>query len=77
MNDEFSVISPKTPHDWLLLALKDFGISVLADDGHVVEIEKEYTIEIEQNGIFKLLWKGKVVAPFSDLAEMCHFIQMS
>ncbi len=68
---------PQTPREWLLLALSDFGISILADNGQVLEVDKEYVIEIEQNGVFKLLWKGKVVAPFQDLAELCHFIQMS
>lgn len=68
---------PQTPREWLLLALNDYQIAVLVDHGHLLEIEKEYTIEIEQNGIFKLLWKGKVVAPFQDLNELCHFIQQS
>ncbi len=68
---------PQTPHEWLLLALDDFGITIIADDGRLVAVEKEYLIEIEQNGVFKLLWKGKVVAPFVDLAELCQFIKMS
>ncbi len=68
---------PQTPREWLLLALNDYGIAVLVDHGHFLEIEKEYSIEIEQNGIFKLRWKGKVVAPFQDLNELCHFIQQS
>ncbi len=68
---------PQTPREWLLLALSDFGIAVVADKGMLLEVEKEYSIEIEQNGVFKLIWKGKVVAPFQDLAELCHFIQMS
>ena len=69
--------APQTPREWLLLALGDFGIAVVSDDGSILEVEKEYSIEIEQNGVFKLRWKGKVVAPFQDLAELCHFIQMS
>ncbi|MCC6283404.1 MAG: hypothetical protein IT262_22555 [Saprospiraceae bacterium] len=68
---------PETPHEWLLLALSDFDIAVLSDNGRILEVEKEYSIEIEQNGVFKLLWKGKVVAPFQDLGELCQFIQMS
>jgi len=60
-----------------LLALSDFGIAVVSDDGITLAVEKEYSIEIEQNGIFKLRWKGKVVAPFQDLAELCQFIKMS
>ncbi len=68
---------PETPREWLLFALNDYNIEVLDDRGYFLEIEKEYSIEIEQNGIFKLLWKGKVVAPFQDLNELCHFIQQS
>lgn len=68
---------PQTPREWLLLALSDFSINIVEDNGQVLEVDKDYVIEIEQNGIFKLLWKGKVVAPFQDLAELCHFIQMS
>lgn len=68
---------PQTPREWLLLALDDFHIAVVADHGQLLEVEKEYTIEMEPNGVFKLLWKGKVVAPFLDLAELCHFIQQS
>ena len=68
---------PQTPRDWLMLALSDFKIKIIADRDHLLDLEKEYTVEIEQNGIYKLYWKGKVVAPFQDLAEMCHFIQMS
>lgn len=68
---------PQTPREWLLLALSDFNIAVLADHGDVLEVGKEYSIELEANGVFKLRWKGRVVAPFQDLAEMCHFIQLS
>lgn len=68
---------PETPREWLLLALSDFGISIVADRGNTLDLEKEYSVEIEQNGVFRLTWRGKVVAPFQDLAELCHFIQMS
>lgn len=68
---------PQTPREWLLLALSDFGIAILADRDNVLDLEKEYSVEIERNGVFRLTWRGKVVAPFQDLAELCHFIQMS
>ncbi|HPI07984.1 MAG TPA: hypothetical protein PLM41_16450 [Saprospiraceae bacterium] len=68
---------PETPREWLLLALSDFGITIVADNGNTLDLEKEYSVEIEQNGVFRLTWRGKVVAPFQDLAELCHFIQMS
>lgn len=38
---------PQTPREWLLLALNDYDITVLDDRGHFLEIEKEYSIEIE------------------------------
>jgi hypothetical protein len=68
---------PQTPREWLLFALQEYNIATLADHGDVLELEKEYSVEIEQNGVFKLRWKGKVVAPFQDLAELCQFIRMS
>jgi hypothetical protein len=68
---------PETPREWLLFALQDFGIAIMVDHGNKLEVEKDYTIEIEQNGVFKLIWGGSVVAPFVDLAELCQFIEMS
>jgi hypothetical protein len=60
----------------LLDALLAHDIHVLADQGTWLEVEKGYTIEIESNGLYKLLSEGMVVAPFQDLAELCEFIKM-
>jgi hypothetical protein len=68
---------PQTPREWLLFALADFGIPIVQDRDRWIDLEKGYTIEIEQNGVFKLLSEGKVVAPFVDLVELCSFIKMS
>ncbi len=65
---------PQTPKEWLLYALKEYQISLLADNGDKVQIENGYEVEIEQNGVFKLKHEGKVVAPFRDLDELCGFI---
>ena len=66
---------PQTPTEWLLYALKEYQINLLADNGDKVQIENGYEVEIEQNGIFKLKHEGKVVAPFVDLDELCGFLQ--
>jgi hypothetical protein len=67
---------PETPKEWLLFALKEYQISLLADNGDNVRIENGYEVEIEQNGVFKLKHEGKVVAPFRDLDELCGFVKM-
>jgi hypothetical protein len=66
---------PQTPKEWLMLGLREYEIEVLADQGQKVEVEKGYLIEVEANGLFKLLSEGKVVAPFDDLDELCSFIK--
>ena len=65
---------PQTPKEWLLYALSVYKIGILADRDPFFEVGKGYTIEIERNGVFKLLSEGTVVAPFRDLDELCIFI---
>ena len=60
----------------LLNALISYGIKVLDDSSSKIQIEKGYTIEIESNGIYKLLGDGQVIAPFDDLDELCRFIKI-
>ncbi|NJL76327.1 MAG: hypothetical protein HC892_16240 [Saprospiraceae bacterium] len=67
---------PETQKEWLLLALESYEISVVQDKEGCLEVENDYTVEIEQNGVFKLLHEGKVVAPFMNLDELCSFIKM-
>jgi hypothetical protein len=61
----------------LLHKLAQYGILILDDRGKYVELENDYEVEIEANGIFKLRSEGLVIAPFADLDEMCQFIKMS
>jgi hypothetical protein len=60
----------------LLEALAAYGIAVLADDGPKVVVENDYAVEVEANGLYKLFWKGKVIAPFDDLDALCQFVRM-
>ena len=64
------------PKDFLLFGLQHFKIKVNSHDGKMVYLEKGYTIEIEGQRLFKLLHHNQVVAPFTDVEELCEFIKM-
>jgi hypothetical protein len=64
-----------TTKELLMNALQNHNVQVLADRGRFIDLEKDYTVEVEANGIYKLLWLGKVVAPFADLEELCEFVK--
>jgi hypothetical protein len=68
--------SPTTSKAILVQALQASGIEILEDQGKWLQLEKEYSVEIEANGIFKLRSEGLVVAPFADVDELCQFIKM-
>jgi len=69
--------SDASPRTELLAALAEHQIAVLSDDGTHIAVDKDYLIEIEANGIYKLLWKGRVRAPFDNLGELCQHINWS
>ena len=64
------------PKEFLLFALRHFGIKVIAHEGKIVNIDQDYVIEIEGNNLFKLLQANQVIAPFADVEELCNFIMM-
>ncbi|MEL6274766.1 MAG: hypothetical protein AAFQ37_03860 [Bacteroidota bacterium] len=66
-----------TPRQHLLMALEYYGIGILEEGGRIFQLEKEYSVEIEDGFLFKLLWKGKVVAPFDRLDDLCQHIKAS
>lgn len=55
-------------------ALAQASIPIAKQDDKYFHLEREYIVEIEQNGIYKLTQQGKVIAPFADLEELCDFI---
>lgn len=75
MTDQ-EIIDKYDPKELLLLVLKGMEIEILQHDGKYVEVENGYTVEVEGKSLYKLLCKGKVVAPFADVVEMCGFIKM-
>ena len=64
------------PKEFLLFALNHFGLNVRSEEGKMVYLDHGYAIEIEAQKLFKLLQNDQVIAPFSDVAELCNFIKM-
>ena len=61
----------------LLEALKVYEIEVIATAGNRVKLQNNYEIEVEKNKLYKLIDDGYIVAPFSDLNDLCRFILSS
>ncbi|MDO8995690.1 hypothetical protein [Sediminibacterium sp.] len=60
--------------DFLLGALKYYNIEIIKNEDNHITIFKDYVIEIETNGLFKLKCDGQVIAPFDDIDELCRFV---
>jgi hypothetical protein len=58
----------------LLDALLYYNIEVIDSTTNKIKIGRDYCIEVEQNGLYKLSSNGQVVAPFDDLDELCRFV---
>ncbi len=70
------IIEQYDPKELLLLVLRGMEIEILNDNGKYIDVQNGYTIEVESKGLYKLLHKNQVVAPFADVVEMCGFIKM-
>ncbi len=58
----------------LLDCLAFYNIPVKKVEANKVFTIKEYLIEVEANGLYRLLQNEEVIAPFDDLNEVCTFI---
>ena len=58
----------------LLQALQVYEIEVISIENNRVKLQNNYEIEVEKNKLYKLIDDGYIVAPFSDLNELCRFI---
>lgn len=61
--------------EFLRFALKHFNINLLSETEKFINLEKDYQIEWENDHLYKLLYKGQIIAPFNDVEELCYFIQ--
>jgi hypothetical protein len=58
----------------LLGALDHYNIEIIDGSNNHVRVGRGYAIEVEANGLYKLMSDGQVVAPFDDVDELCRFI---
>ena len=58
----------------LLEALKVYESEVITVEGNRVKLQNNYEVEVEKNKLYKLIDDGYIVAPFSDLNDLCQFI---
>lgn len=60
----------------ILQTLPEYGLHPDHYQDSKIQLQGNYTIEIENPRLYKLLWNNQVIGPFDDLAEMLTFIQM-
>ena len=63
-----------SPLEILRDALQFYEIEIVSVNGNHVKAGSSFEIEVEKNGLYKLLDDGYVVAPFDDINELCRFI---
>lgn len=63
-----------TPKEQLLNCLRYYQIPIIWEEAKSVGTIHQYSIEVEDHGVFKLMENQLVVAPFTDLEELCNFI---
>ncbi len=63
------------PKELLLYGLKFFDIQIEREDDHTIFTEQNYVIKVEGDRMYRLFANGKEIAPFCNVAELCHFIK--
>lgn len=64
-----------SPIAFLFFLLEHFDLKILNQSGKLIQLESDYTIEIEGDHLFKLMQGGQVIAPFNQVEELCQFIK--
>ncbi|HKK87270.1 MAG TPA: hypothetical protein VJ917_00385 [Saprospiraceae bacterium] len=54
--------------------LAQYEITVEKEEDNFIWTQGHFCIEVEGNGLYKLLHLGDVIAPFDDPNALCHFI---
>lgn len=63
-----------TPQEMLIDCFGYYEIPIQDVRGNMVYTIKDYAIEVEANGLYKLKQAGSVIAPFDNLDELSQFI---
>lgn len=67
-------MSKVDPFDFLMFGLRHFDIPVVNVYENYITLPHNYVIEIESNGLYRLVQDNQVIAPFHDVEELCNFI---
>ena len=61
--------------DFVEYALTQMDIKILKRDGKFFELEKGFSVEVENTDLYRLSSEGWVISPFEDIGKMCEFIK--
>lgn len=75
--DEHEELSSLPIHQQLFLICRSFNLEVLEYNEHDLLLEGDFRIHIENQSLYKLIEKGKIIGPFDDPIEMMYFISQS
>ena len=68
-------MSPYDETEFVLYALREMKLPVRHRDGRYIQLENGFLIEVEARGLYRLSANEFVISPFSDVGELCQFIQ--
>jgi len=61
--------------DFVLYALQEMKLGVRQQVGRHIYLENGFEVEVEARDLYRLSAEGFVISPFTDIGELCQFIQ--
>lgn len=61
--------------DFVEYAFTQMDIKILKRDGKFFELERGFSVEVENTDLYRLSSEGWVISPFEDIGKMCEFIK--
>ncbi len=61
--------------DFVEYALTQMDIKILKRNGKFFELERGFSVEVENTDLYRLSSEGWVISPFEDIGKMCEFIK--
>ena len=61
--------------DFVLYALQEMKLPIIEHNGRHIRLDNGFEIEVEGRDLYRLSAEGFVISPFSDIGELCQFIQ--
>jgi hypothetical protein len=63
-----------TASEILQEACKAYAIKIVSVNGNRFQLQDGFEVEVESNGMYKLMDDGYTVGPFQDVNALCRFI---